>query len=219
MQYVSIKKVIKDGREVFQVPALNLKNSQGTTKQRIAHPLGDDYLEFNTLEDAIRAAELSGFKYILPDGTKPLEAKKEQPLNNNIDDMVYNTLMKQVRDINPSVVAVSITALGELRDIKLIDLFIEKMGEDNDNVRTCAINSILNFGEVAIEKLLQALRDENWVRRNSALITLSRMIDSEMINPEKILPPLIEMTEDKNTIVKTSAIQTLGKAYKLYKKD
>ena len=93
------------------------------------------------------------------------------------------------------------------------------MGEDNDNVRTCAINSILNFGEVAIEKLLQALRDENWVRRNSALITLSRMIDSEMINPEKILPPLIEMTEDKNTIVKTSAIQTLGKAYKLYKKD
>ena len=46
MQYVSIKKSVKDGREVFLVPALNLKNSEGTTKQRIAHPLGDDYLEF-----------------------------------------------------------------------------------------------------------------------------------------------------------------------------
>ncbi len=219
MQYVSIKKVIKDGREVFQVPALNLKNSQGATKQRIAHPLGDDYLEFNTLEDAIRSAELSGFKYILPDGTKSLEAKKEQPLNNNIDDMVYNTLIKQVNDINPSVVAASITALGELGDIKLIDLFIEKMGEDNDSVRTSAINSILTFGEAGTEKLLQALKDENWVRRNSALITFSRLIDNETVNPEKILPSLIEMTEDKNTIVKTSAIQTLGKAYKLYKKD
>lgn len=219
MQYVSIKKVLKDGREVFQVPALNLKNSEGTTKQRIAHPLGDDYLEFNTLEEAIRSAELSGFKYILPDGTKPLEAKKEQLINNNIDDMVYNTLIKQVRDINPSVVAASITALGELGDIKLIDLFIEKMGEDNDSVRTSAINSILNFGEAGTEKLLQALKDENWVRRNSALITFSRLIDSETVNPEKILPSLIVMTEDKNTIVKTSAIQTLGKAYKLYKKD
>ena len=152
MQYVSIKKVLKDGREVFQVPALNLKNSEGTTKQRIAHPLGDDYLEFNTLEEAIRSAELSGFKYILPDGTKPLEAKKEQLINNNIDDMVYNTLIKQVRDINSSVVAASITALGELGDIKLIDLFIEKMGEDNDSVRTSAINSILNFGEAGTEK-------------------------------------------------------------------
>ncbi len=219
MQYVSIKKVLKDGREVFQVPALNLKNSEGTTKQRIAHPLGDDYLEFNTLEEAIRSAELSGFKYILPDGTKPLEAKKEQLINNNIDDMVYNTLIKQVRDINSSVVAASITALGELGDIKLIDLFIEKMGEDNDSVRTSAINSILNFGEAGTEKLLQALKDENWVRRNSALITFSRLIDSETVNPEKILPSLIVMTEDKNTIVKTSAIQTLGKAYKLYKKD
>ena len=219
MQYVSIKKVLKDGREVFQVPALNLKNSEGTTKQRIAHPLGDDYLEFNTLEEAIRSAELSGFKYILPDGTKPLEAKKEQLINNNIDDMVYNTLIKQVRDINSSVVAASITALGELGDIKLIDLFIEKMGEDNDSVRTSAINSILNFGEAGTEKLLQALKDENLVRRNSALITFSRLIDSETVNPEKILPSLIVMTEDKNTIVKTSAIQTLGKAYKLYKKD
>ena len=219
MQYVSIKKVLKDGREVFQVPALNLKNSEGTTKQRIAHPLGDDYLEFNTLEEAIRSAELSGFKYILPDGTKPLEAKKEQLINNNLDDMVYNTLIKQVRDINSSVVAASITALGELGDIKLIDLFIEKMGEDNDSVRTSAINSILNFGEAGTEKLLQALKDENWVRRNSALITFSRLIDSETVNPEKILPSLIVMTEDKNTIVKTSAIQTLGKAYKLYKKD
>ena len=219
MQYVSIKKVIKDGREVFQVPALNLKNSQGATKQRIAHPLGDDYLEFNTLEDAIRSAELSGFKYILQKGKNPLKTKKEQPLNNNIDDMVYNTLIKQVNDINPSVVAASITALGELGDIKLIDLFIEKMGEDNDSVRTSAINSILTFGEAGTEKLLQALKDENWVRRNSALITFSRLIDNETVNPEKILPSLIEMTEDKNTIVKTSAIQTLGKAYKLYKKD
>ncbi len=219
MQYVSIKKSVKDGREVFLVPALNLKNSEGTTKQRIAHPLGDDYLEFQTLEEAIRAAELSGFKYILPDGTKQAETVKIQTSNNNIDEAVYNTLLNQIRDINPAVSAAAITALGEFGDAKLIDLFIEKMGEDNDAIRTSAINSVLNFGEPAVEKLLTALKSGNWVKRNSALIALSRLIDSETVNPEKLFSALIEAVEDKNTIVKTTAVTTLGKAYKLYKKE
>ena len=71
MQYISIKKDVnkESGNEVFLVPALTLKNSEGKTKQRIPHPLGDDYLEFSAIEDAIRAIELSGFKYVLPDGT------------------------------------------------------------------------------------------------------------------------------------------------------
>ena len=98
-------------------------------------------------------------------------------------------------------------------------LFIEKMGEDNDAIRTSAINSVLNFGEPAVEKLLTALKSGNWVKRNSALIALSRLIDSETVNPEKLFSALIEAVEDKNTIVKTTAVTTLGKAYKLYKKE
>lgn len=49
MQYVSIKKEVnqENGNEVFLVPALNLKNSKGATKQKIPHPLGDDYLSLN----------------------------------------------------------------------------------------------------------------------------------------------------------------------------
>lgn len=219
MKFVSIKKELKDGNPVFLVPALNLKNSQGTTKQRIAHPLGDDFLEFKTLEEAIRAIELSGFKYILPDGAKPAEPVQKAYASGDYDELVYNTLLKQTKDINSSVASAAITALGEFDDTKLIDIFIEKMGEDNDAIRTSSINSLLNFGELAVEKLLTAFKSENWVRRNSAIITLSRLIDSESVNPEKLFPALIEMTEDKNTIVKTSAVTALGKAYKLYKKE
>lgn len=219
MKFVSIKKEIKDGNQIFLIPALNLKNSQGTTKQKIAHPLGDDFLEFKTLDEAIRAIELSGFKYILPDGTKQSAPVQSAYTSGDYDELVYNTLLKQTKDINTSVAAAAITALGEFANTRLIGLFIEKIGEDNEAVRSSSINSLLNFGELAVENLLTALKSENWVRRNSAIITLSRLIDSESVNPEKLFPALIEMTEDKNTIVKTSAVTALGKAYKLYKKE
>lgn len=221
MQYISIKKEVKkeSGKSVFLVPALNLKNSKGATAQKIAHPLGDDYLEFETLDDALRAIELSGFKYILPDGTKQI-AREEKPAqaDKTYDEIVYEALIKQTQDLNSSVVAAALTALGELPDAKLIDLLVEKMGEDNEAIRNSAINAILNFGASSVRKLLSAMKDENWVRRNSALIAVQRLIDSESVQPEKLFTPLIAMTNDKNTIVKTSAILALGKAYKLYKK-
>ena len=221
MQYVSIKKEVKKetGDIIFLVPALTFKNSQGTAKQKIPHPLGDNYIEFAILEDAIRAVELAGFKYILPDGTKPVEKNINVNENEELEKVVYNALIKQTKDINSSVTAAAIAALAELKDIKLLDFFIEKAGEDNEAVRTSAINSILTFGNACVEKLLQNIKDENWVRRNSVLICLSRLIDSESVNPEKLIVPLIEMAEDKNSIVKTSAITALGKAYKLYKKE
>lgn len=221
MQYISIKKEVNNvsGNAVFLVPALNLKNSKGTTTQKIAHPLGDDYLEFENLEDAVRSIELSGFKYILPDGTKQI-IREEKPVktDKNYDELVYDALINQTKDLNSSVVAAALTALGELNDVKLMDLFLEKMGEDNESVRTSAINAILRYGAASVQKLLTALKDENWVRRNSAIIAIQRLIDSESVNPEKLFTHLIRMTNDKNTIVKTSAILTLGKAYKFYKK-
>ena len=222
MQYVTIKKEVKkeNGKVVYLVPALTLKNSQGDTKQKIAHPLGNDYFEFESVEEAIKSIELSGFKYILPDGTKPLDFKENISKESlTFEEMVYNALIEKTKDINSSVVSAAISALGELSDIKLLDLFIDKMGEDNEAIRTSSINAILPFGNSSVKKLLQALKDENWVRRNSALITIQRMIDSESVNVERLFEPLIEMLKDGNTIVKTSAIITLGKAYKFYKKQ
>lgn len=221
MQYVSIKKNIKDnGKNVFLVQALALKNAQGTAKQIIPHPFGDNYLEFKTLEEAIRAVELAGFKYILPDGTKAkIPSHQPDTKGKTYDEQVYNALFEQTRDMNSAVVSAAITALGEMRDLKLLDLFIDKMGEDNEIIRNAAINSVLQFGTSATKELLRVFHDDNWVRRNSAVICVSRLIDSESINPEKIFTPLIEMTNDKNHIVKISAITALGKAYKLYSKD
>lgn len=220
MQYVSIKKHTKnDGETVFLVQALTLKNSQGTAKQVIPHPFGDNYLEFQTLEDAIKAIELTGFKHILPDGTKQKTDAKPDMKAESYDEQVYEALLKQTQDMNSAVVSAAITALGEFRDFKLLNLFFDKMGEDNDIIRSAAINSVLMFGSSAIKELLRILHDENWVKRNSAMICISRLIDSESVNPERLFSSLIEMTNDKNHIVKISAITALGKAYKLYSKE
>ncbi len=220
MQYVSIKKEVREsGKNAYLISALTLKNSEGKTKQIIPHPLGDTYLEFETIEEAIRAVELSGFKYILPDGTKAETPTKSDAKSQSYDELVYNALIAQTKDLNSGVVSAAIMALGELRDFKLLDLFIYKMGEDNETIRSAAINSILQFGSAATKELLKTLHDENWVKRNSALVCLSRLIDSESVNPEKLFTPLIEMTNDKNYVVKISAITVLGKAYKLYKKE
>lgn len=222
MQYITIKREIKneDGQIRFLVPALTLKNSQGDTKQKIAHPLGNDYLEFDTVEDAIKSIEISGFKYILPDGTKQVKYNKNSNSDpNTYEELVYNSLIEKTKDINSSVVAAAIAALGEMAEFKLLDVFIEKMGEDNEAIRTSAINAILPLGNLATEKLLQALKDENWVRRNSALIALQRLINLENVDVEKLFLPIVEMLKDSNTIVRTSAIVTLGLNYKLYKKQ
>lgn len=222
MQYITIKREIKneDGQIRFLVPALTLKNSQGDTKQKIAHPLGNDYLEFDTLEDAIKSIEISGFKYILPDGTKQVKYNKNSNSDpNTYEELVYNSLIEKTNDINSSVVAAAITALSEMAEFKLLDVFIEKMGEDNEATRTSAINAILPLGNLATEKLLQALKDENWVRRNSALIVLQRLINLKNVDVEKLFLPIVEMLKDSNTIVRTSAIVTLGLNYKLYKKQ
>lgn len=221
MQYISIKKSVKEGgKEVFLVGALALKNSQGATKQIIPHPLGDNFLEFPTLEGAIRAIEISGFKYILPDGTKPeVPVQRPDTKDKTYDELVYDALIVQTKDINSAIVAAAITALGELKDLKLVDLFIDKMGEESETIRTSAVNALLQYGSTAVRSIIKVLNDENWVRRNSAVICLSRLIDSESVNPEKLFTYLIEMTNDKNHVVKISAINALGKAYKLYKKE
>lgn len=220
MQYISIKKELRENNKiVYLVGALTLKNAKGDTKQIIPHPLGDNFLEFDTVEDAIRAIEISGFKYILPDGTKPQATTRPDTKGKNYEELIYETLIEQTNDMNSSVVGAALVALGELKDIKLIELFIEKMGEENETIRTSSINALLQFGAGAVKYLIKSLKDDNWVRRNSAVISLSRLIDSESVNPEKIFTYLIEMTNDKNHVVKISAITALGKAYKLYKKE
>lgn len=222
MQYISIKKEVQTDNSdvIFLVSALTLKDSQGNIKQKIAHPLGNDYLVFKTLDDAINAIELSGFKYILPDGTKQIDKDdKKDSSNDDYESLVYDSLIEKTKDINSSVVAAAITALGEMEDLKLLELFIEKIGEDNEAIRSSAINAILPFGSRAVKKLLKALKDDNWVRRNSVLITLQRLINLEKVYPEQLFEPLVEVLKDNNTIVRTSAILTLGLNYKLYKKQ
>ena len=79
MQYVAIKKEIKNNEEIFVVNAIPLKNKNKSIVQKIPHPLGSDGMEFKTLEEAKDAITRAGFSYILPDGKK--ETKTPQKVN------------------------------------------------------------------------------------------------------------------------------------------
>ena len=80
MQYIAIKKEIKDGKEVFAVSAIPLKNTNKAIVQRIPHPLGSDILTYENLEEAKDAVLLAGFSYILPDGKKALNQQPKKSL-------------------------------------------------------------------------------------------------------------------------------------------
>ena len=98
-----------------------------------------------------------------------------------------------------------------------LDLFIEKMGEDNDTIRTSAIEAITKFGGIALPKLMQALQDSNWVKRNSAIISIGNISNSNPKEVAKTIVLLLDCLKDSNSIIRATAAQTLGKIYKVLK--
>ena len=66
-------------------------------------------------------------------------------------------------------------------------------------------------------EVLNALKDENWVRRNSAVLCLQQFCTRKDIDTSLIIENLLEAIKDNNPIVKCSVIKALGLAYKNYK--
>ena len=222
MQKVSIKKkIVSNGKEeqiLYYVPSLSLKNSDNKVKLLVPHPNGNDTMEFPTLEEAAAAIRKAGFEYNLPDGeTISEEIVKNNikpPKSNDIEKILFNKYKSKINDINSSIVSSSISAMSYLNDSNAIDIFIEKLGEDNEKIRTAAIDALVNYQGVVIDKLIDTLTSTNWVSRNSAITCLVKISEYTDVEPERILVPLINRLDDENTIVQANAILASGKIYR-----
>ena len=69
-QYVHIKEIeSQDGEKLFKVNAILLQSKDGGQQKKIPHPFGTETMIFKTIDKAIEAVVLSGFEYVLPDGS------------------------------------------------------------------------------------------------------------------------------------------------------
>ena len=224
MQKIYIKKSIEKAGDneiaKYIVPALPLKNSGNNIKLTIPHPTGTYKMEFDNLEDAVKAIKTAGFEYVLPNGEtyiEPLEKKtnkinkKDLPLP--LGDMIYQKLLSKINDSNSTIVASALEALSEIDNEKSIDIFLKKLGEDNETIRNVSINALLKSKELVIEKLIDLLTDSNWVTRHSAITCLSKIAEFNDIDKEQILVPIFNRIDDINPIVQTNAIQAVSKIY------
>ncbi len=217
MNYIPIKEEINhDGaneKKVYIIPALSLNQSSGATL-KVPHPLGAECIVFATVEEAKTAIERAGFLYILPNGIK---AVARADCFQDYDKLIFESLTALTNDMNATVVASAISALGDIQNRESIDLFLEKIGEDNEAIRSNAVEALFKYGNVTVERLIETLKDPNWVKRNSAIICIGKLADVPSIDLSCSVLPLVEKLKDTNNIVKSTAAVTLGKIYKSLK--
>jgi len=221
MQKISIKKkIIKNGNDesaLYYVPALSLKNSDNKVKLLVPNPNGSDVMEFNTLEEAAAAVRKAGFEFKLPDGEtveeENVEMQIKTPLQSDLERMLFEKFKSKTNDINSSIAASSISALGYLKNRDAIDIYISKLGEENEKIRTAAMDGIVAFQGAAADKLIDTLINPDWVARNSAISCLVRISEYTDIEPERILVPVINRMDDENPIVQANAILAAAKIY------
>jgi HEAT repeat protein len=214
------KKIIKNGDDeqtFYYVPALSLKNSDNKVKLLVPNPNGNDIMEFNTLAEAAGAIRKAGFEYKLPEGEtsdeEPATAGIKTNSKSDLEKLLFNKFKSKTNDINSSIAASAINALGYLNDKEAIDIYISKLGEENEKIRTAAMDGIVSFQGAVIDKLIDTLTDTNWVARNSAIACLIRISEYTEIEPEKLLVPIINRMDDDNPIVQANAILAAGKIY------
>jgi len=212
MDYIFIKHDKKTNK--YLVSAIKIMHEKG--ERKIPHPIGNDTIEFDNIEDAKLAIQTAGFKCVLPDGKMPIE--KEINKNNlQYDKVIFEALLKEAQSSNSNIVASAIESLSEINSQNCLKLFLEKIGEDNEKIRNNSIDAIVKYGPKAIKELIIALQTDNWVKRNSIIICLQRFCKLENIYIEEIINILLHSLNDDNPIVRCSVIKALGLAYKNYK--
>lgn len=175
-------------------------------------------MEFSTLAEAAAAIRKAGFEYQLPDGEMISEETVQTAIKpsdkNDLERILFKKFKSKINDINSSIVASSISAMAYLKDKDGIDIFISKLGEDNEKVRTAAIDALVNFQGLSINKLIDTLSSPNWVARNSAITCLVKISEYTDVEPETLLVPIINRIDDENTIVQANAILSAGIIYR-----
>ena len=215
MQYVPIKKELKNGKDVYIVNAISLKNSAKSVVQKIPHPLGTDYLEYETLDMAKDAIARAGFSYVLPDGKKGYKKSEPAPKINDKDykSLIYATILDKINSSNSMVSAAAITSLCEFPTEQTFEILFDKIGEENEIIRKNAICGICRYAQILQDKIIKSLEHSNWVTRNSAITCIKSLADENDINLESFIAPLVNTCNDSNPIVQANALSTIGLVY------
>ena len=218
MDFVQIKEIKSQEGEIFyKVNAIILQSKNGEKKKKIPHPFGTETMIFHSLEKAKEAVILSGFEYVLPDGSLKSQDDEDYKIE-PYDKKILDALMSQTNNPNPNIVSAAISAMSEINHSDCLKLYLEKLGEDNDAIRQNSIDAILKYGTKAVPKVIEELNDENWVKRNSAVICLQKFCEATETEISPIIDILLEkLKNENNPIVKCSVIKALGIAYKTYK--
>ncbi len=212
MDIIPIKKnkVKKDGSEieVFTIPALSINLSDKVTK-KVPHPNGNSTMSFSTLEKAISAIQLAGYHY--RDGGRVVLPRAVDTIG-LVD--VKQPLIALLQDKSSSVVLSAIYALGEINCEEAITPLINLLEKDDNTVRDRTIQSLAKIGLSAVGPLLATINDENWIKRNAAIICLGEISELHPLDPHKILGAIINKLEDPQSVVRSSAAISLAKIYK-----
>lgn len=220
MQYLAIKQEEQNGKIVYVINAIPLKNKNKSVVQKIPHPLGSDFLVFEDLEEAKKAVSRAGFSYILPDGKKeiqniPIQAKNKKDA---YSDMIFDAIKDKVSSTNSSVCASAILAISEFPMEETFEILFDKIGEENDSIRKNAICGICRYGKLLQDRIIDALSSTNWVCRNSAITCIANLVDDNNIDIVKFIKPLVKTSNDVNPIVQSNALTTLALVYQAYQK-
>lgn len=219
MQYIPIKEEYKQGEKVYVVSAISLKNKNKSVIQKIPHPTGNDVLQYKSIEEAKEAITRAGFSYILPDGKKELSYNKtDVSKSDNYESVILNLLRDKINSSNSNICQASILALAEFPSEETFSVIFAKLGEENEQIRKNAISVICRYGNILQSRIISALRDENWIARNSAITCIKNLCVDSNIDVEKFIQPLIVASDDTNPIVQANALTTLALAYQNYKK-
>ena len=220
MQYLAIKQEEQNGKIVYVINAIPLKNKNKSVVQKIPHPLGSDFLVFEDLEEAKKAVSRAGFSYILPDGKKeiqniPIQAKNKKDA---YSDMIFDAIKDKVSSTNSNVCASAILARSEFPMEETFEILFDKIGEENDSIRKNAICGICRYGKLLQDRIIDALSSTNWVCRNSAITCIANLVEDNNIDIVKFIKPLVKTSNDVNPIVQSNALTTLALVYQAYQK-
>lgn len=222
---ITKKTQIINGQEThyYVIPAWSLIDTNTQQERLIPHPQGNSVIEYQTLKDAVHSVKVAGFEYTLPAGEKFIEDDTtiiQEPVFQtgftNLESILYKKLASKVDDINSNIAAAAISGLDELRNPKAIDLFINKIGEDNELVRKASINALVKYKNYVINKLVNVLDDTNWVKRNSAITCLIQIAEISNIDPQNIIMPILNLINDSNPIVQANALYAVGRIYRIH---
>ena len=116
-----------------------------------------------------------------------------------------NRLIEALKYEKDSIVrAKAVKALGNIRDLRVVEPLIQALKDEHWDVRRRAAWALGNMGEPAVEPLIQALKDEHWDVRRKAAWALGNIGDAKAIGP------LIQALRDEYPDVREEAAWALG---------